>query len=214
MEHELHWSQASLTGAFSLALLVSGLMAVPIGRWLDRMRTPRVLMAVGSLLGAAALLVWATVTSLPVFYGLWVALGVDRAATLYEPAFTSVAAWFPRRERALTVLTTLGGFASVIYLPVAALLVEHVGWRTALLLLAVILLVGAALPYAVLLRPSPAILRAPSTNAKTPKPPMKSPWRAWSFWQLVAGFTLAQLAISALVVYRKPARKPLLLSGG
>src|SRR5690348_9355384 len=99
MEHDLHWNQASLTGAYSLALLVSGLMAVPIGRWLDRTRTPRVLMATGSLLGAAALAIWATVTALPVFYVLWVALGIAMAATLYEPAFTTVAAWFPRRER-------------------------------------------------------------------------------------------------------------------
>jgi MFS family permease len=201
MEHDLHWNQASLTGAYSLALLVSGLMAVPIGRWLDRVRTPRALMGVGSLLGAVALVVWATVTSLPVFYGLWIALGIAMAATLYEPAFTTVAAWFPRRERALTVLTTLGGFASVIYLPVAALLVEHLGWRAALLALAAILLVGAALPHAVMLRQYPAVPRVASTTVHAPS---KSPWRAWRFWQLVAGFSLAQLAISALVVYLIP----------
>jgi MFS family permease len=201
MEHELHWNQASLTGAYSLALLVSGLMAVPIGRWLDRVRTPRALMAAGSLLGSAALVAWATVSSLPVFYALWIALGIAMAATLYEPAFTTVAAWFPRRERALTVLTTLGGFASVIYLPVAALLVEHMGWRTALLALAAILLVGAALPHAILLRPYPAVPHVASKRANTPS---ASPWRARRFWQLVAGFTLAQLAISALVVYLIP----------
>jgi len=201
MEHELHWNQASLTGAYSLALLVSGLMAVPIGRWLDRARTPRALMAAGSLLGVVALMVWATVTSLPVFYALWVALGIAMAATLYEPAFTTVAAWFPRRERALTVLTTLGGFASVIYLPVAALLVEHLGWRAALLALAVILLVGAALPHAIMLRPYPAV---PRIANKAEHAPVRSPWRAWRFWQLVAGFSLAQLAISALVVYLIP----------
>jgi MFS family permease len=201
MEHDLHWNQASLTGAYSLALLVSGLMAVPIGRWLDRTRTPRALMAAGSLLGAAALAIWATVTALPVFYVLWVALGVAMAATLYEPAFTTVAAWFPQRERALTVLTTLGGFASVIYLPIAALLVEHLGWRTALLALAAILLVGAALPHALMLRPYPA---APHVASVTANASRKSPWRAWSFWQLVTGFSLTQLAISALVVYLIP----------
>lgn len=201
MEHDLHWNQASLTGAYSLALLVSGLMAVPIGRWLDRARTPRALMAVGSLLGVAALVAWATLSSLPVFYALWIALGIAMAATLYEPAFTTVAAWFPRRERALTVLTTLGGFASVIYLPVAALLVEHMGWRVALLALATILLVGAALPHAILLRPYPAASHVASATANEPE---KSPWRAWRFWQLVAGFALAQLAISALVVYLIP----------
>ncbi|HEU4784171.1 MAG TPA: MFS transporter [Ktedonobacterales bacterium] len=201
MEHELHWNQASLTGAYSLALLVSGLMAVPIGRWLDRARAPRALMTAGSLLGVSALVAWATVSSLPVFYALWIALGIAMAATLYEPAFTTVAAWFPRRERALTVLTTLGGFASVIYLPVAALLVEHMGWRAALLALAAILLVGAALPHALMLRPYPAVPHVANNRANAPS---RSPWRAWRFWQLVAGFALVQLAISALVVYLIP----------
>lgn len=200
MEQSLHWSQASTTGAYSLALLISGFMAVPVGRWLDRMRSPRALMAAGSLLGAAALVAWANVTTLPVYYGIWVILGVAMAATLYEPAFATVAAWFPQRERALTVLTTLGGFASVIYLPVNALLVEHVGWRMALLLLAAILLVGAALPHAIVLRPYPTTPHV-ARNTVTSFP---SPWRAWRFWQLVAGFTLAQLAISALVVYLIP----------
>jgi MFS family permease len=158
-------------------------------------------MAAGSLLGVAALVVWATVTALPVFYVLWVALGIAMAATLYEPAFTTVAAWFPRRERALTVLTTLGGFASVIYLPLAALLVQHLGWRTALLALAAILLLGAALPHAIMLRPYPPV---PRVASKAEHAPVRSLWRAWRFWQLVAGFTLAQLAISALVVYLIP----------
>jgi MFS family permease len=199
MEHTLHWSQASLTGAYSLALLISGLMAAPVGRWLDRIRSPRALMAAGSLVGVSALVVWSTVTALPIFYGLWIALGVAMAATLYEPAFTTVAAWFPRRERALTVLTTLGGFASVIYLPVTALLVEHAGWRMALLALAAILLVGAALPHALALRPYPAAAYL-SHNAMT----MQAPWRTWRFWQLAGGFALAQLAISALIVYLIP----------
>ena len=200
MERELRWPQAAMTGAFSLALLVSGLMAVPVGRWLDHMRSPRALMVVGSLLGVGALLVWATVKTLPVFYGVWVVLGIAMAATLYEPAFATVAAWFPRRERALTVLTTLGGLASVIYLPVSALLAEHYGWRTALVALAAILLAGAALPHTLILRPYPSTPRtAPAVTT-----PGGSPWRDWRFWQLVAGFTLAQLAISALVVYLIP----------
>ena len=36
MQQELGWSTAALTGAYSLALLVSGLAAVPVGRWVDR----------------------------------------------------------------------------------------------------------------------------------------------------------------------------------
>src|SRR3954468_16517152 len=36
IQHEMGWSQTELTGAFSLMLLVSGIMAIPVGRWLDR----------------------------------------------------------------------------------------------------------------------------------------------------------------------------------
>ena len=44
-------SLAVLTGAYSLALLLSGLCAPLVGSWLDR-RGPRLLMTAGSILGA------------------------------------------------------------------------------------------------------------------------------------------------------------------
>lgn len=36
MEADLGWSRAVTTGAFSLALVISGITAIPVGRWLDR----------------------------------------------------------------------------------------------------------------------------------------------------------------------------------
>ena len=35
LEGEFGWSRAQVTGAFSLALLIAGGMAVPVGYWLD-----------------------------------------------------------------------------------------------------------------------------------------------------------------------------------
>jgi MFS family permease len=78
------------------------------------------------------------------------------AAVLYEPAFAVVANWFVRgRGRALTVLTFMGGFASVVFVPLAAWLVAAHGWRTALLWLAAILAVLTVPPHALLLRRRP-----------------------------------------------------------
>ncbi len=199
MQRELHLSQASLTGAYSLALLVSGIAGLLVGRWLDHARSPRALMALGALLGVAGLVLWARVSALGGFYGLWVVLGLAMAATLYEPAFATVAAWFPQRERALTVLTTCGGLASVIYLPVAALLVQRFGWRAALLMLAGLILLGVALPHAVLLRPFP-----PAPAATPEARPVAAAWRTWRFWQLVLAFILAQVAIAAMMIHLVP----------
>ena len=47
MEAELGWSRAAVSGAFSLAVLTSGVAAVPVGRWLDR-HGPRALMTAGA----------------------------------------------------------------------------------------------------------------------------------------------------------------------
>ncbi len=54
MQAELGWSATAITGAFSLALLVTGAAAVPAGRWVDR-HGARGLMACGSVLAAAVL---------------------------------------------------------------------------------------------------------------------------------------------------------------
>jgi MFS family permease len=200
MMHDLRWSQATLTGAYSLALLVAGLLAIPVGRWLDHARSPRLVMTLGSLVGVLALAAWAAVSNVALYYLVWLGLGFAIATTFNEPAFATITAWFPRRERALTVLTTIGGFANIIYLPLAGVLAEHLGWRLALLCFSLILGGGALLPHAVVLRPFPAL---PPT-AHPPASGTSAPWRRWAFWQLVVAFVLAQLAISAVLVHIVP----------
>jgi sugar phosphate permease len=106
MQAELGWSRADLTGAFSMALLLSGLAGIPVGRWLDR-HGPRLLMTLGSCVASLLVLAWAEVERLTTFYLIWGGLGVTLAAVLYEPAFFVVAAWFVRqRGRALTVFNS------------------------------------------------------------------------------------------------------------
>ena len=46
MQRDLGFSAAELTGAFSLAMLVSGVAGIAVGRYLDR-HSPRALMALG-----------------------------------------------------------------------------------------------------------------------------------------------------------------------
>ena len=136
MQRELGWSQAEITGAFSLAMLVAGLAAFPAGRVLDRFGA-RGLMTAGSLAAALLVLAWSRVDSLAEFYLIWAGLGATMAAILYEPAFAAVTTWFQRqRQRALTVLTIYGGLASVVFIPLATALLGRYGWRTALAILA------------------------------------------------------------------------------
>ncbi|MFL5496684.1 MAG: MFS transporter [Gemmatimonadales bacterium] len=167
MTRELGWSKATVTGAFSLGSLVMGIAAVPVGRWVDRYGA-RDVMTGGSLLATVGLITWSRVQSVVAFYSVWVVLGFAMAAVLYEPAFAVVATWFRTgRSRALTVLTFIGGFASVIFVPLATWLVASHGWRGALLWLAAIYAPLTVLPHALVLRHRPADLDLLPDGAET-----------------------------------------------
>jgi MFS family permease len=155
MEADLGWSRGETTGAFSLALVLSGFAAIGAGRWLDR-HGARALMTAGSCVGFVLVLAWAGANTLPVFYVVWAAIGIVMATVLYEPAFAVVTVWFDRkRVRALTAVTLIAGFSSTVFLPLSAWLVEVQGWRPALVTLAVILAVGTIPAHALLLRRRP-----------------------------------------------------------
>jgi MFS family permease len=159
IEREMGWSRTEVTGAFSLALLVSGVAAVPIGHWIDR-RGTRLLMASGTALGVALLVLFSTVRTVPALYATWAGLGLAMAMTLYEPAFALVAAWFVRqRDRALSILTVCGGLASTLVVPLAAWLVAASGWRSAAVSLALLLACTALPIHVLLLRDPPERIR-------------------------------------------------------
>lgn len=136
VERELGLSRAQSSLAFSLALLTEGLLAYPIGRWLDRGHE-RLVMTAGSLVLATGLALHSLVTNAASFYAVWIVLGVGMAATLYTSAFAIVTRRYPIDfRRAIITLTFLGGLASTIFLPLTAWLISQFGWRHAVLALA------------------------------------------------------------------------------
>ena len=155
METALGWTRAQTSGAFSLALLTSGLAALAAGRIVDR-HGGRGLMTAGSLAGGALVMAWSFVGSLPALYLVQAGIGLVMAAVTYEVAFAVVTRWFRRdRIRALLVVTMLGGFASTIFVPLATVLVETLGWRAALRVLAVVLWTVTVPLHALVLRRAP-----------------------------------------------------------
>ena len=201
MQRELDASAAQLTGAFSLALAVSALAGVFVGRHLDR-HSPRTLMTVGSIAGAGLVVAWSQVHGLAAFYALWFAIGVVMAAVLYEPAFTVLAKHFhdaPERRRAMTAMTLVAALASFIFLPLSQALIDAYGWRDALLVLAIVLAVTTIPLHALVLRPAAAPTREPAPSA-----PAGAALRSPPFWLLSGAFVLAALATIAMTVFSIP----------
>ncbi|WP_157055315.1 MFS transporter [Achromobacter spanius] len=139
MGAELGWSKPDLYGAATLGLMLAALAAYPVGVAVDR-GYGRWVMGLSSLAAGGLLLLWSQVTSLLAFYVLVGGIGALQAATLYEPAFAVVARRVgPGHSRAgITALTLWGGFASTVFIPLVQWLLNHWGWRDALMVLAAV----------------------------------------------------------------------------
>jgi MFS family permease len=211
MQQELGWSRTALTGAHSLAIIVSGVAAIPVGRWLDR-HGARALMTAGSAAATLLVLAWAQVSDLTVFYATWVGIGLTMAAVLYEPAFAVIATWFgdnTARRRALLTLTVIAGFASAIYVPLAGWLVQAQGWRDALIVLAALLVPLSVLPNATLParrpdhleRPAHDPATLPAAAGRSAGVPPRGALGDQALWWLAASLVAATLATGTVSVH-------------
>lgn len=167
IEQELGIGRGQSSLAFSLALLMEGLCAYAVGRWIDRGHE-RVVMTAGSVLVGACLALHAFIDSLAGFYLVWAALGVAMAATLYTPVFAVVTRRYPDSfRRAIITMTFLGGLASTVFIPLTAWLIAHLGWRAALGVLAALQFVVCVPIHYWYLRDAPRSLR-PTAGAAAP----------------------------------------------
>lgn len=198
MHLDLGFPVIQLSAAFSLALAVSALAGLAVGHWLDR-HSPTVLMASGSLLAAVAVLAWSRIDSLAALYVVFVGIGLAMAMVLYEPAFIVITKWFTvRRRQALTVLTLVAAPSSLIFSPLSERLIAALGWREALVVLAVILAMVTVPLHALFLRPSP---HEAATGVGHQHTVTTSVHRIRGLWWLAAAFGLASFAVGAMGVH-------------
>lgn len=212
LRHDLGWSEGEISGAFSLSLLTTGLLGVPIGRLVDH-RGARAPMALGSLLGGLGLIACSAVREPWQLYVLWAGvLGLSMALTFYPVTFTVITNWFMRRRgAALALLTLVGGLASPIFIPLGGVLVDRVGWRATLVAFGLMQLVVALPIHALVLRRRPEDLGlrpdgdrreageagAPGSDSAT-----RDAVRAPAFWSLTASFALGLFAHSVILAHQ------------
>jgi len=198
-------STTAVTGAMTVALLAGAATMLPVGRYLDR-HGGRLLMTGGGILATLLVLAWSQVHNLPELYAVWLGIGALSSAVQYEAAFPVVVSHFPasQRSRALLGVTVVAGFASSVFLPTAGWLNQAFGWRTAIVILALV--------HAIVVVPLNACVRAPAAHthpshrARADQARRETARRALRdrvFWLLGAGFiaqTGAVATISVLLV--------------
>jgi MFS family permease len=205
LERELGVPTWVVTGAFSAALLTSAAAAPLVGRWSDQGRGATVMQA-GGVIATTLLTGWTLAPGVFMLYVVWAALGLCMATTLYEPAFNIIGREFhepPKRLRALAAVTIFGGLASTVFLPLTALLLEALGWRGTVLVLAGFVAASAGLVRTVVFRELSATSVETAFEVRERREP-EAAIRPARFNFLAAAFALTTLASAAFAANLVP----------
>jgi MFS family permease len=199
------WSTPALGAVFSGVLVVGGAGALAGGRLVDRLGTRPAFLVAGTI-GAAAIALSSYQHALLAFAVPYaVGAGVMSALGFYhvtQPAAIRAAGDQP--QRAVVWLTILGAFASPIFLPLTAVLVNALGWRDTIRVLAA---VGAAtfLAAAAMNRTSPPSAHPRHVGAGAGvTDALMIPWGATGFRRWVLASLIGGAAVDVILVYQVP----------
>ncbi len=140
----------------SLTFLFSGLIS-PLAGWLIQKFPLKNLMLVGCGLLGGGLMLHAFATSAPQVYAARIIMGISLGFVGVLPSVVLVSNWFVRRRgTALGILLTGTSLGGVVIPPLATPLIERFGWRTAMVLVSLIIWLVLVPAIVFLVRSNPA----------------------------------------------------------
>lgn len=136
------WSNASVYGGFTIAVLASSLISTPAGMAIDRFGA-RGVMTIGFAGLAASLYALSLANDVWQYFAVWAVMGLAMRLTLYDAAFAAIVQVDAANgRRAIAYLTLFGGLASTAGWPAGHWLNEAVGWRDTFAIFALVNLIA------------------------------------------------------------------------
>ncbi|HZO31083.1 MAG TPA: MFS transporter [Chloroflexota bacterium] len=209
LEDEFHWSRSGISFAIAVSILMSGLGGPFSGKLISRFGPMRLLVGalVVSALATGALIWLQTIVQLTVIWGIVVGL---MSGVLGIPLGAALASrWFVERRGLVTGILGAGSSAgALIWVPIFMDVTVNAGWRAAMLLGAVLLLLLIPLVLLVV-RDSPLSVglsaygseRAPANDAVDAQrtTSMAEALRTRDWWLLAGSFFVCGYTSNGLI---------------
>lgn len=137
------WTRAATSGAFSLYMILHGVLYIFTGILNDRLGPRFVMSLCGLIMGVGYMLMSLTgdIWHIYLFYGVIIAVGMSGG---YVPLASTVTRWFTgNSKRGLMVGISVAGvgLGTMIFPPLATWLIDSYGWRTSYVVLGIAVLV-------------------------------------------------------------------------
>ncbi|WP_424627250.1 MFS transporter [Bradyrhizobium sp. SYSU BS000235] len=214
LEKEFGWSTTQISSALSIRLLLFGLMAPFAAALMERFGLRKVVVSALTII-AAGLLASLAMTQAWHLIALWgFVVGFGTGMTAMVLGATVAARWFvARRGLVVGILSASVATGQLIFLPILAHVTDAMGWRTALGLMCVMLVIAACLVF-LLMRDRPSDLKmlpfgddGSTPVAKPAHPPtvstvftvLKDASQTRVFWVLFGTFFICGASTNGLV---------------
>ena len=144
MQATFGWSKSSISGAFSMLRLESGLLG-PIQGWMIDRYGPRLVMRLGAVLFGGGFLLLSQIQELWHFYIAFGMIALGSSLDGFLTIHTTIAQWFIRKRSRAMSFSSMGFAVGAVAAPLVAWSLVALGWReTAFISGVVILVVGLA----------------------------------------------------------------------
>jgi MFS family permease len=221
---EFGWSRAMISGASSFAFLIGGAFGITAGRLNDKIGPKALSVVVSILFGLGYLLLSRLQTpwQLYLIYGLPVALGFGAFDVI---TLSTVSRWFVRSRGMMSGLVKVGTGSGQALMPLfAAALIAAYGWRSAYIILGVVIIV-LLVAAAQVMRHNPREIGQlpdndpfePSTlgsGSRDPGMPLKEIFRTKQFWAINLAEFCSFFCLLTIVVHIVPHATDLGLAPG
>jgi MFS family permease len=205
---EFGWSYAMVSLAFTFRGFETGFFAPIIGFFVDRFR-PRRLLFIGCLMGALGLFLLSRVQSLTGFLISVVVLGMALSMNASTVVMTAAAYWFKKNTGLAMGILSVGAGAGGLFMPLVITLIDHVGWRTAMIIFAVVALVIIT-PLSIIVKDPPDYEKASASRDKPQPEPagdalsVREVLRTKAFWLLALAVLFTGLSNTAVLAHQIP----------
>ena len=216
---EFGWSRSITAGAFSLFLILYGIIGPFAGSTVDRFG-PRRVFVLGSLLWGMGLALCSLIHSwwqFYIFFGVIAAIGAG--FTGWVPNTTVIQNWFKeKRGLAIGILSSGVGIGIFVCIPSIQYLINGVGWRMAYRVMAFFIPLVVITMTIIFLKKPPRITSSTPTEQETYHTMMRDPlivdlkWasRSWTlrqaiftkqFWTLSVSFFFSSLINQSILTH-------------
>ncbi len=141
MASQFGWDSAVVSSVFSLSIIMEGTFGMIMGKLNDKYG-PRIILTVCGLFLGSGYFLMSTVTALwqmYLFYGVFVGIGMGG---MVVTILTTISRWFVTRRALMSGIAVSGtGIGSLIMSPLAERIISGYDWRTAYIIMSIIMLI-------------------------------------------------------------------------